>query len=70
MIFEKNGNTVEVTDPNCFSIFEREGFTVVEKDIEKTAEKSELLKIAKELGIKSAHLMGIEKLKEEIEKLK
>lgn len=64
MKFEKNGNTVEVFDPNTFSIFEREGFTVVEDD-----EKAELLKQAKELGIKSAHMMNTDTLKKKIAEL-
>lgn len=62
MKFQKNGHTVEVTDPNTFSIFIREGFTEVEED-----EKSELVKQAKELGIKSPHLMSVETLKEKID---
>jgi hypothetical protein len=63
MKFMKNGHIVEVTDPNTFNVFEREGFVAVSEQID---EKIELVKIAKNLGIKSAHLLGIDKLKEKI----
>jgi len=63
MKFEKNGHIVEVTDPNTFNIFEREGFVTLD---ETTDEKADLVKKAKEIGIKSAHLMSIETLKEKI----
>jgi hypothetical protein len=50
MKFEKDGIVIEVTDPNTFNIFKREGF----KEVEET-EDEELLTLrakAKELGIK------------------
>lgn len=65
MKFEKNGHIVEVFEENTFSIFEREGFKVVEED-----DKNDLLKQAKELGIKGANLMSAEKLQEKIEATK
>lgn len=61
MKFEKDGRIVEVFDENTFNVFEREGFTVVEEE-----DREELVKKAKELGIKSPHLMGLDKLKEKI----
>jgi|GEM_PF-4809635 hypothetical protein len=63
MKFEKNGHIVEVTNPNTFNVFEREGFKLV------TDDKVELISKAKELGIKSAHLMSTDKLKEKIAEL-
>lgn len=50
MKFEKDEIVIEVTDPNTFNIFKREGFTMVEET--EDAELIELRAKAKELGIK------------------
>lgn len=61
MLFQnKDGKAIETDNKNLFSMLEREGF----KKVEET--ENSLLKIAKELGIKSAHLMSEETLKQKI----
>jgi hypothetical protein len=67
MKFEKDGIAVEITDPNTFNIFKREGYKEVEEK-----EDEELLTLrekAKELGIKSAHTMKKETLLAKIEEM-
>jgi hypothetical protein len=68
MKFEKDGIVIEITDPNTFNIFKREGFTMVE-ETEADEELIALREKAKELGIKSAHTMKKETLLAKIEEL-
>jgi hypothetical protein len=66
MKFKKGEQIIESNDENVFSVFIREGFEPIEGE---DSEKAELVKEAKKLGIKGAHLMSIETLKEKIEEL-
>lgn len=73
MIFKhKETGDLYVTDnTNLFSMLEREGYRpeTVEKTEENTEESTEraaLIAKAKELGIKSPHMMKLETLKEKI----
>jgi hypothetical protein len=60
MKFKKGNYIIEVSDPNTFNIFEREGFKPVEDE---TDEELEALRAkAKDLGIKGAHNMKKETL--------
>lgn len=65
MKFQKDGLIVEVSDPNTYNLFERNGFEPVvatEEAQEVDPELEELRAKAKELGIRNAHSMGKEKL--------
>ena len=58
--------TLELLDPNTFSVAKREGFEPVEEDKQEDPELEALREQAKELGIKNAHNMKKEKLLEKI----
>ena len=67
MKFEKDGNVIEVENPNTFNIFVRDGFEKVEED--ELDELEALRNKAKEMGIKSTHTMKQETLIEKITEL-